>query len=131
MQEYIDALTVNYARFEGRASRREYWLFILFYFLGLVACLFIDSMVIGSNSLDFPVLTAIYVIGTFIPSIAITVRRLHDTSRSGTWYFISFIPYIGGLILLILLLQDGHHGANQYGPDPKEEKGYDITDHLV
>lgn len=66
------------------------------------------------------VLIGLYSLAVFIPSLAVTVRRLHDTNHSGWMYFVSLIPLIGGIWLLILLCTDGTHGQNQYGPDPKE-----------
>ena len=62
----------------------------------------------------------IYVGAILIPSIAVAVRRLHDTNRSGWWYFISIIPIIGTIILIVFLVQDSQPGENKYGPNPKE-----------
>jgi uncharacterized membrane protein YhaH (DUF805 family) len=70
---------------------------------------------------DIFILTFIYQLATLIPSIAVTVRRLHDTDRTGLWYFIIFVPFIGSIILLILMLPEGNWGDNQYGPDPVDE----------
>jgi uncharacterized membrane protein YhaH (DUF805 family) len=65
------------------------------------------------------ILLAIYFVVSIIPSIAVTVRRLHDTNKSGWWYFINFVPFIGPIWLFILMVQEGNVGDNQYGTDPK------------
>ena len=64
-------------------------------------------------------LLAVVALGLLVPSLGVASRRLHDTGRSGKWYLVTFVPYIGGLILMILLAVDGDRGPNQYGPDPK------------
>ena len=106
MNYYLEVLK-KYAVFSGRARRAEYWYFYLFNFI--IGVLF----AIGT-------LGGIYSLAVLIPSIAVTVRRLHDTNHSGWWLLISFIPFFGGIILLIFLLQDSQPGENQYGPNPKE-----------
>jgi uncharacterized membrane protein YhaH (DUF805 family) len=65
------------------------------------------------------VLLVIFYLAVLIPSIAVAVRRLHDQDKSGAYYFVNFIPYVGGLIFLILMVIEGTPGPNQYGPDPK------------
>jgi uncharacterized membrane protein YhaH (DUF805 family) len=65
-------------------------------------------------------LTTILILGTIIPSIAVGIRRLHDTDKSGWWLLIALIPLIGGLVLLFFFVSDGTSGPNQYGPDPKD-----------
>ena len=110
---YLRALK-NYAGFSGRAPRIEYWLFGLFnivvaFGLGLVGELV--SQGLGAA------LAGIYYIAVLIPSLAVSVRRLHDTNRSGWWLLISVIPF-GGIVLLIFFLLRGTAGDNDYGPDP-------------
>lgn len=85
---------------------------------------FIDGM-IGLYSIEagLGVLSGIYTLAVLIPSLAVTVRRLHDIGRSGWWLLIAFIPLIGALILLIFTVLDSKPGSNQYGPDPKGMDG--------
>lgn len=64
-------------------------------------------------------LSTIYSLAILIPSIAVGVRRLHDTDRSGWWLLIAFVPCIGGIVLLVFAIQEGTNGANEYGEDPK------------
>ena len=115
MSWYIAVLR-NYAGFSGRARRSEYWMFTLFNIIILMTLLFGISIVspeIGGLAY------MIYALGTLIPSLAVLIRRLHDTNKSGWMCLISLIPVIGGIWLLILLVQDGTQGPNDYGEDPK------------
>ena len=116
----------RYADFSGRSQRMEYWMFTLFYLL-VIGVLLALAMALGSNAGEeltgaegiLLALVGLFVLGTIIPSIAVTVRRLHDQDKSGWFYLISFIPYIGGFILFVFMCIDGTPGSNQYGPDPK------------
>ena len=101
----------RYAKFDGRAGRAEFWWFVL-----ASAIIGIALSTLGRASVVFLVLYAIYALGVLIPSIAVTVRRLHDTSRSGWWYLLVLIPLVGGIILIVFLATDGTPGPNQYGP---------------
>jgi uncharacterized membrane protein YhaH (DUF805 family) len=114
MNWFISCITQNYANFNGRARRKEYWMFILFYIILAFITIIIDKM-IGSPL----VITAILVLALFLPSLAVTVRRLHDTSKSGWWVLLQFIPYIGGIIILVFCVMDSTPGSNQYGENPK------------
>ena len=119
MNWYLEVLK-KYAVFGGRARRKEYWFFVLFNFIFAVVLAFIDGMIGTFNAeTGFGVLSGIYGLAVFIPGIAVTIRRLHDTDRSGWWLLICFIPLIGAIWLLVLLVIDGTSGQNQYGPDPK------------
>lgn len=115
MKKYLD--------FTGRARRQEYWMFTLYnilYSMILTAIsLFLVYSSDSSEHIAFFVIPVLYSLAVFIPSISIAVRRLHDINKSGAWYFISFVPVIGIIWLFILLITDGDHGENQYGPDPK------------
>lgn len=120
MNWYFEALR-KYAVFSGRARRREYWIFTLITVavnLGLT----IADMVIGTydEDSDFGLLSGIYTLVLFIPSLAVTVRRLHDTDRSGWWMLINFAPCVGVIVLLVFLLGDSTPSENRYGPSPKE-----------
>jgi uncharacterized membrane protein YhaH (DUF805 family) len=93
---------------------------VLFNFIFAVVLAFIDGM-IGTFDPEtgYGVLSGIYGLAVIIPGIAVTIRRLHDTDRSGWWLLILFIPLIGAIWLLVLMVFDGTPGQNQYGPDPK------------
>lgn len=111
----------KYAVFEGRARRKEYWMFILFNILiGLVLGVIEGIAGLGSDT-NVSILSAVYSVAVLIPGIAVSVRRLHDTNKSGLWLLISLIPLIGGIILLVFMVQDSQPGDNQYGPNPKDE----------
>lgn len=111
----------KYADFRGRARRMEYWMFVLFQIIVFVPLAIIGTIVSGgdTDSGIFNAIVLIPVIAFIIPSIAVTVRRLHDSNRSGWWYFISLVPFIGGIWLLVLTVLDGTPGSNRFGPDPK------------
>lgn len=123
MKWYIKVLK-QYTDFEGRARRKEYWMFTLVNFLIMMALQALLFMAAGMNpestlGLFLSGILGIYALGVFIPSLAVTVRRLHDTNRSGWWIFISLIPVIGAIVLLVFLVQDSQPGTNQYGENPK------------
>ncbi len=123
MKWYLKVVRDNYANFEGRARREEYWMFALFnvIFIMLAYIPLIAGAAMESEALMMVggLLLFLYIVALFIPSIAVAVRRLHDQGKSGTWYFINFVPFIGGIWFLILMITEGTHGTNQYGPDPK------------
>ena len=119
MNWYITALK-KYAQFSGRSRRKEFWFFVLFNLIVSLVLGFIDSMISGGGDPASPgILTTIYSLAILIPSIAVAVRRLHDTSRSGWWLLIAFIPVIGFFVLIFFYLQDSKPGQNEYGPNPK------------
>ncbi len=111
---YIGALK-KYAIFNGRSRRLEYWIFTLISGL-IVAGLGYADTSMGNYP---PLLSPIYALAVLIPAIAVTVRRLHDTDRSGWWLVITLVPAIGQLVLLVFMLIGGKPDRNQYGPDPK------------
>lgn len=113
MNYFVDVIK-KYAVFEGRARRKEYWMFQLFAIIFSLG-LFVIDMVLGT----FGVLNMIFSVFILVPSIAVIVRRLHDIGKSGAWFFISFIPLIGGIWLLILVCTDSEQGSNMYGANPK------------
>jgi len=120
MKWFLDVLKNKYATFEGRARRSEYWYFVLFYVLILVALTFVDGLIGTLNKeAGIGVLGALFALGTMLPGLAVTVRRLHDTDRSGWWLLIGIIPIIGDLVLIVFAAQDSQPGANRFGPNPK------------
>lgn len=119
MNWFLSALK-KYATFTGRAQRAEYWYFILFYTLIFTGLSIIDAIT-GSFSTEagMGLLGSLYSLAILIPSLAVGVRRLHDTGRSGWWLLIGFIPLIGAIVLLIFFVQDSVPSENSYGPNPK------------
>ena len=109
----------QYADFSGRARRKEYWMFYLFNMLIPIPLAIIDIFVFNAAETGILVLTIIYGLVVAIPGLAVTVRRLHDTGRSGWWIFISAVPFVGGFILLFFLIQDSESRTNQWGANPK------------
>ena len=110
----------KYADFSGRARRKEYWLFSLFYFLVLVFLTVLDAY----NGLYNPevgigLLSGLFILITFIPYLAVACRRLHDTNRTGWWILISFIPLIGTIWFIVLCCFDSDAGDNRFGGNPK------------
>jgi uncharacterized membrane protein YhaH (DUF805 family) len=106
----------NYVGFSGRASRSEFWYWILFTVLVSIVTSIIDLEVLSSSSIS--PFSSIWSLVTFLPSLAMGVRRLHDTDRSGWWWLLSFIPLIGIIVLIVFWCSEGTRGPNRFGPDP-------------
>ena len=124
MNWYLEVLR-KYATFSGRARRKEYWMFTLIHVL-IALVLMASSGLIGAVG---GLLYTLYVLGTIVPSIALTVRRLQDQDKEWPWIFVSLIPFIGSIWLLILLVTEGTKGENRFGADPKENSvGNDVLD---
>jgi len=119
MNWYLEVLK-KYAEFDGRASRQEYWFFMLF---NILISAFLATIDFFSGTFNFEtglgLLSGIYSVAVLIPGIAVTVRRLHDTDRSGWWLLIALIPVIGAIVLFIFTVLDSTSGDNQYGSNPK------------
>ena len=113
MNWYFEVLK-KYAVFDGRAHRTEFWLFFLFSF---IISLFLGVIVGLVESLWF--ITTLYALAVLIPGLAVSVRRLHDTNRSGWWILTGLVPILGWIALLIFYVEDSRPGVNQYGPNPK------------
>lgn len=111
MEYFIDAMK-RYADFSGRARRKQYWMFILFYVILSIVVNIVDGI------LGTIFLSAILTLVMIVPSLAIGARRLHDTGRSGWWQLLYLIPLIGFIVMIVFLVQDSHPD-NDYGPNPK------------
>jgi len=123
---FVNTIKNRYAKFDGRASRSEFWYFILFYFVSNIILALLDTFVINPMLGATPsqmgqggFLQIIFALAMLVPSIAIAIRRLHDIGKSGWWYLIVFIPIVGLLVLLYFFVQDSQPGTNQYGHNPK------------
>ena len=124
MKWFLKALN-QYADFRTRARRKEYWMFYLFYVIFVIFITILDNLLgltfnLFGEKLPYGWLFLIYSLAMFVPSLAVAVRRLHDMGKSGWWYFISFIPFIGAIWLIVLLCFDSQAGENKWGKNPKE-----------
>ena len=113
MNWYLDVLK-KYAVFTGRARRKEYWMFVLFSVIVTIVLSLVEGIVGGPG-----VLSGLYALAVLIPSIAVGVRRLHDTGRSGWWILIGLVPLVGIIVLIVFFVADSQPGTNQYGPNPE------------
>jgi len=122
-QYFFRTLSVNYFQFYGRARRAEYWSFFLLWLAALVLLAILDVFVsaafLGTGEDFVPILAILFYLYSIVPGIAVTVRRLHDQDMSGWLYLINAIPYIGGLILFILMFFDSRPIPNKHGQSPK------------
>ncbi len=119
MNWYIDAWK-NYVNFQGRARRKAYWMFALFNIIAIIALGVIEGAIGLSGQSGYGILTGLYSLAIILPGLAVAVRRLHDTGRSGWWILIGLVPLVGPIVLLVFFVQDSQPGSNQYGPNPKE-----------
>ncbi len=129
MMEWMLMPLKRYADFSGRSRRKEYWMFALLQVIIIVALAIIGG-VLGSFTPDpagsmstggtlMIALFGLYALAIFIPSLAVQVRRFHDQDKSGWFVLLGFIPYVGGLIVLVFMCLDGTKGKNRFGDDPK------------
>lgn len=124
--EAVSRAFSNYCNFNGRASRSEYWWFMLFNFIVTMVLsaghgFSTHSMVASMNafSLDtFSVLTYIWGLIVLLPTLGLSWRRLHDIGKGGGWYFIGLIPVVGGILLIVWFCQSSQPGDNRFGPVP-------------
>lgn len=109
-QWFLEPVQKQYTDFNGRATREQYWKFFL-------ASLILSILVgIVGEILNFELLSTLFMLGIFLPSIAFGARRLHDTNKSGWWQLIAIIPFVGWIIVIVLLAQKGDVGSNKFGP---------------
>ena len=118
MNWYLTVLK-KYALFKGRARRKEYWMFYLVNVLVVFCLIFLERLVGIPQANDFGLLTGLYVLVVILPGLAVGVRRLHDTGRSGWWMLLALVPIIGAIVLFIFSVLDSEPGDNRYGPNPK------------
>jgi uncharacterized membrane protein YhaH (DUF805 family) len=128
--EAVKTVYRKYATFSGRAARSEYWWFVLFSFIAGIVIMVVEgalglgqgSMMSGgggfSGSYNGGILSIIWSLGNLLPGLAVGVRRLHDTDRSGWWLLIALIPLIGAIVLIVFFCTRGTTGANRFGGDP-------------
>ncbi|NIJ83940.1 uncharacterized membrane protein YhaH (DUF805 family) [Xanthomonas arboricola] len=119
----------RYADFNGRSRRKEYWMFMLLQAIvllvlgglfGIAAALMGGENGPGALAWLVAAVMGIVVLALIVPSIAVTVRRLHDQGKSGWFYLISLVPYVGGFIVLVFMCLEGTPGPNEYGENPKQ-----------
>jgi len=127
----------RYAEFTGRSRRKEYWMFVLFYFVVMIV---LDAAFGTRDVVDAPggfyygtrlvggagVIGGLFWLVSIIPHLAVSVRRLHDQDRTGWLLLLLFLPILGWFALFVLMCLDGTHGANRYGPDPKNPTNADV-----
>ena len=113
--EAVQSVLSRYVDFSGRSRRSEYWWFCL-------ANLIISSVLngLGQNIKLFSILAGLYALAVLLPSLAVGIRRLHDTGKSGWWLLIACVPIVGSILLIVWMCKDSDPGENQYGPNPKE-----------
>lgn len=111
------ALAQNYCNFSGRASRSEYWWYALFTMILGVVIGFVLG-IFGAGSTAVSVIQGLVSLALLLPGLGLCVRRLHDISKSGWWIFISLVPLLGAILLIIWFCKPSDAGMNQYGPEP-------------
>ena len=116
--EAVQTCFQKYVDFSGRARRSEYWWFAVFALLVSIVADLIDVMLGTMSDTNVGVVGAIAALALLLPSLAVAIRRLHDTSRTGWWILIGLIPIVGWIVLIVFYFQDSH-GDNAYGPSPK------------
>lgn len=123
LSDAVKSCLHKYGDFKGRAPRSEYWYWTLFISLGtlagFIAMAILDALLGERIGTAVMALVAVFAaLGLIVPSLAVTVRRLHDTNSSGWWYLLALIPYVGSLILIVWYCIKGTPGENRFGPDP-------------
>ena len=130
-EAFLKVVRDNYANFNGRARRKEYWMFVLSYMIVYIAIIIIGAILSSISStlgsLIYGILS-LAGLAILIPSLAVAVRRLHDTNKSGWFLLLSLIPFVGFYVLYLLVIE-GDKGSSEYGEDPKgtENSGNPFT----
>ncbi len=128
--DYFILAFQKYADFTGRARRAEFWYFYLFHLIAIMVLSSIGGFFSSTWGEVIGVIPlAAYFFISIIPILALVVRRLHDTNRSGWWYFIGIVPFLGAIVLLLFFVTEGTYGPNRYGEDPKEEEDFYTEDY--
>ena len=112
MNYFLDGYR-QFANFEGRASRKQYWMFYLFYLISYIFFAIIDGLLRTDG-----LFIALFALVSLLPNIAIVTRRLHDINKSGWWQLLMFIPVIGAIVLFVFLLMKGEESENRFGAVP-------------
>jgi uncharacterized membrane protein YhaH (DUF805 family) len=121
----VKSFWTNYANFKGRARRSEYWFIQLFLVVTNLAAAVIDLVLMNGDVDRFiangggGIVGLVWLLATIVPALAVLVRRLHDTGRTGWWVLIGLVPIAGGIVLLVFSVMDSHPQENTYGPSPK------------
>ncbi|MET7489558.1 DUF805 domain-containing protein [Streptomyces sp. NPDC005538] len=115
MDWFVEPLR-KYAVFSGRARRGEYWTFVLVVYGAYVA---LAGLGVSAESPALVVAAFLVIVGSLLPAVAVTVRRLHDTDRSGWWFLIGFVPFVGTVVMLVFLCTESEPGENRFGSCPK------------
>ena len=115
----------NYTNFKGRARRSEYWFIQLFLVVTNIAVAVIDLALMNGDVERFiangggGIVGLIWIFATILPALAVLIRRLHDTNRSGWWALIGLVPLAGAIVVLVFTVEDSNKGDNRYGASPK------------
>ena len=120
MDLVIQCVTKKYVNFTERARRKEYWLFTLCYTIFYSIIMYVDTSLGTVNQYGMGTISSILTLAMLLPSLGVTVRRLHDTNRSGWWVLILLIPLVGMIWMIVLLCLRGTSGQNRFGEDPLE-----------
>jgi len=141
MMEWMILPYKRYFDFSGRSRRKEYWMFALLNaIIASVAVALMISQIFTyreaamQQQSDGPgagfwlgiVILGVFFLGTFIPSLAVQVRRFHDQDKSGWFLLLNFVPYVGGLIVFVFMCLEGTRGPNRFGPDPKDPSSAEV-----
>lgn len=110
--------TRKYAVFSGRAGRKEYWVFTLIMAIIYYVISLSEMAVTGQKAPEFSIAGTLFLLATLCPTIAVSVRRLHDRDKSGWLFLLFFLPLVGAIIMLALMIPKGTEGNNRFGPDP-------------
>lgn len=119
MKEFLDVFKKTFD-FSSRSRRKEYWMFMLWVFIFTIVLAIVEYATGLIIEPDIGILTTIFSLVILIPSISVTVRRLHDIGRTGWWILLGLIPLLGWIVLFIFTLLNSESGSNKYGPNPKE-----------